>query len=97
MRAFVFFTTVNRLITIGLMHSSKRDSHKTVNTDNYDDVVSVIIIIGISFHSVVGGFFSKVQWQQASLQLQDFLYDPGCVEQHVGLHGFNPCSDSDLV
>ena len=30
-----------------------------------------------SFHTVLGGFFLKVQWQQASLEPQDFLYDPG--------------------
>ena len=50
-----------------------------------------------SFHTVFGGFFLKVQWQQASLELQDFPYNPGCVQQRGGLHGFNLCSDSDLV
>ena len=34
-----------------------------------------------SFQTVIGRFFLKVQWQQASLELQDFPYDPGCVQQ----------------
>ena len=60
-------------------------------------LIIITIIIMSSFHTVISGSFLKVQWQQASLELQDFPYDPGCVQQRGGLHGFNLCSDSNLV
>ena len=33
----------------------------------------IIITIMSSFHTVIGGFFLKVQWQQASLSSKTFL------------------------
>ena len=42
LRAFVLYT-IHRLITISLIyHSSKQEPQGIVNTDNYDDVVSLI-------------------------------------------------------